>query len=163
MTAVLPATSADSLPPQGIYDLRLDRCVFEVAIRVLGRPVLRGRFRAVRGALTVGEDSALSVELSAKSLRTNVPLLHRRLTGPGGLWAARHRTIGFTGPVTPGGSRRLDIAGTVRIRHTDRPLSLRARVVHLDRDAVVLAVRGVLTADRFPRRRFVEAALELAR
>lgn len=78
-------------------DLRLDRCVIEVAVRVLGRPVL-----------------------------------HRVLTGPRWLWAARHRTVTYT-----------------------------ATVVHADTDTVVLSAHGVVARQRFPRRVSVELAPEL--
>ncbi|HEV8556913.1 MAG TPA: hypothetical protein VGR06_11025 [Actinophytocola sp.] len=161
-TAVLPAVTG-ALPPPGRYELRLDRYVLEVAVRVLGRPLLRGRFRAVRGCLEVGEPSTLSLDISAKSLRTNVPLLRRVVSGSSGLWAARHRTIRFTAVVAPDRPRRLDLRGTVRVRHEDHDLPMRARVVHLDLDTVVLAAHGVLDTNGFPRRLHVEAALELAR
>jgi hypothetical protein len=154
--AVTAAVRVDSPPPQGIYELRLDRFALEVAVR----PFPHGRFRPVRGTLEAG---VLTVEVSAKSLRTNVPLLHRMLTGSRGLWAARHSTVSFTAPFTPDGAGWFDIAGTLRVRHTAYPLPLRARVVHLDDDTVVLAAHGVLTRARFPRRLRIEAAMELTR
>jgi polyisoprenoid-binding protein YceI len=164
VTAVLPAKKPlDSLPPQGTYELRPGRCVIEVAVRILGRPLLRGRFRAVRGTLVVGEPGTVRADLSAKSLRANVPLLSGVLTGPRGLSAARHRTVDFTGTVSLAGPLQLDIAGVVRVRYVSRPLSLRARVVHVDDGTVVLAAHGVLRRQRFPRRLWVEAAAELTR
>lgn len=139
-------------------DLRLDRCVIEVAVRVLGRPVLRGRFRASQGTF---DDGTLTADLPAKSLRTNVPLLHRVLTGSRWLWAARHSTLRYTATVVPDGPRHLDILGTVRVRHTAYAVPLRARVVHAADGAVVLSARGVVARERFPRRLCVEVAAEL--
>jgi len=150
-----------ALPPPGRYELRLDRYVLEVAVQVLGRPLLRGRFRALRGCLEVGEPSTLSLDIAAKSFRTNVPLLRRVAIGPSGLWAARHRTIRFTAVVAPDRPHRLDVRGTVRVRHEDHDLPMRARVVHLDLDTVVLAAHGFLDTKGFPGRLSVEAALEL--
>jgi len=139
-------------------DLRLDRCVIEVAVRVLGRPVLRGRFRADRATIDAG---TLIADVSAKSLRTNVPLLNRVLTGSRWLWAARHRTLSYTATVVPDGPRHLDLLGTVRVRHTRYPLPLRARVVHSDDDTMVFSAQGVVVRQRFPRRLSVEVAAEL--
>jgi polyisoprenoid-binding protein YceI len=156
LTVVLPEVAAP-----GTYELRLDRCVIEVAVRVLGRPLLRGRFRANSGTLTVGEPSTLTAVVSAKSLRTNVPMLSRVLTGSRWLCAGRHRTVRFTATVVPDGPARLDILGTVRVRHTEHAVPLRARVVHASDDTVVFAARGVLARDRFPRRLSVEVAAEL--
>jgi hypothetical protein len=52
--------------PEGTYQLRRDRCVVEVAVRVLGLPVRRRRVKAGGGTLTVGEQSTL--ELAVGSL-----------------------------------------------------------------------------------------------
>jgi hypothetical protein len=138
--------------------LRLDRCVIEVAVRVLGRPVLRGRFRPIRGTLT---GDALRADLSAKSLRTNVILLHNVLTGSRWLWAGRHRTLSYTATVVPDGPKHLNLLGTVRVRHAEYDLPLHARVVHSEEDTLVLSARGVLARERFPRRLHVEVAAEL--
>jgi hypothetical protein len=77
--------------PQGTFRLRRDRCVVEISVRVLGRPLLRGRIKTGKGTLTVGELSTLELELLPGSL----PFTRRRLArglGPEPL-ALRSRTV----------------------------------------------------------------------
>lgn len=59
--------------PTGRYRLRTGRCVVELALCVLRRPVVRGRITASGGTLTAGELGTLELDLSPASLRGGVP------------------------------------------------------------------------------------------
>lgn len=58
----------DDLPP-GEYRLHTGRCVIELALCVLGRPVLRGRVEALCGTLTVDELTTLELDLAPPMTR----------------------------------------------------------------------------------------------
>jgi hypothetical protein len=92
--------------PSGEFQLRTGKCVVELAVCVLGRPLVRGRIEAVSGTLTL---NTLELDLLPESLR--VPFVGARL-----------------------------LAGL------DEPLTLRARIVHIDDETVVLAVTGPLAS-----------------
>lgn len=92
--------------PSGEFQLHTGKCVVELAVYVLGRPLVRGRIEAGGGTLAL---NTLELDLLPDSLR--VPFVGARL-----------------------------LAGL------DEPLTLRARVVHIDAETVVLAVTGPLAS-----------------
>ena len=49
--------------PAGDYRLHTGKCVVELAVCLLGRPLLRGRIEAGGGTLTVGELNTLELDL----------------------------------------------------------------------------------------------------
>jgi hypothetical protein len=120
-TAVLPVRPVDGLPPVGDYRLRLDRCVAEVSVRLLGRPLVRARVRASGGTLVVGEPTTLTIDLRAGARRLRVP---------------DRIDVTFAGPGT--------FDGLVRVRGEEHPLVLKVRSVHADEDTAVLAASGAL-------------------
>ncbi|WP_246256930.1 hypothetical protein [Amycolatopsis anabasis] len=107
--------------------LTLRHCVAELSIRVLGRPVVWGRFPARRGWLDLGEDGdepVLEVELGSKSLRTNIPLLRMTLTGERARCVSEFREIRFirSGP----GEVVLHARGVLRRLHVELAAEFRA-------------------------------------
>jgi hypothetical protein len=63
--------------PTGEFQLHTGKCVVELAICVLGRPLVRGRIEAGGGTLAVGELSTLELDLLPDSMR--VPFVGARL------------------------------------------------------------------------------------
>ena len=120
-TAVLPVRPVDGLPPVGDYRLRLDRCVAEASVQLLGRPLVRTRVRASGGTLVVGEPATLTVDFRARGRRLRVP---------------DRIDVTFTGPGM--------VEGLVRVRGEEHPLVLKVRSVHADEDTAVLAMSGAL-------------------
>jgi len=124
-TAVLPVRLVNGLPPAGTYGLRLDRCVAEVSVRLLGRPLIRTRPRLTGGNLVVGEPTTLELDLRGGARRLRVPT-----------------TIEVTHIPRPPGLGTFE--GLARVGDETHPLVLRVRAVHVDDDTAVLAASGAL-------------------
>lgn len=69
------------LPP-GDYRLHTGKCVVEMAVCLLGRPLLRGRIEAGGGTLAVDELCTLELDLLPESLRMPFVTLLRGLDEP---------------------------------------------------------------------------------
>lgn len=154
---------AGLLPLTGIHVLRRDRCVIEISLRLMGRPILRGRFAAVHGEWTIGDDGhRLRVVLDPASLRTGIPLLHRILTPA---------DLGFdAGEIDLFADRTVHIAGHVRLPSSARELRLAGDLRHVDDDGFVVWAAGTLLPSRHKPRGFlarrrlhVEIAIEFVR
>ena len=156
-TEVLPVP-AELLPMTGVHVLRHDRCVVEVSLRLLGRPILRGRFAAVHGEWTFGGDrDELRVVLDPASLRTGVPLLHRALTG-------RPTELGFdAGEIDLFADRTVHIAGHVQLPSGTRELRLSGDLRHVGDGFFVVWATGALPPSRHKPRRLGLLARVVAR
>lgn len=169
-TEVLPVP-AELLPLTGVHVLHRDRCVVEVSLRLLGRPILRGRFAAIHGEWTISDDrDALRVVLDPASLRTGVPLLHRALTD-------RLTELGFdAGEIDLFADGTVDIAGHVQLPSSARELRLSGDLRHVGDNFFVVWAAGTLPASRHKpqglgllarvvarRRLHVEIAIEFVR
>ncbi|HZP51040.1 YceI family protein [Actinocrinis sp.] len=149
-TLVLPPRPSRPalLPDPGTYRTRPGRCVFELRAAAGPLTTLCGRFAVLDTSLVVDEDerrTRMTVEASAGSLRSTRPLATRRLTGPRGLAARRHRVIRFesTG-LDSGEPGRITIPGTLHLRGDEIPLTLETRVVGRGRDRLLILGTGRL-------------------
>ncbi|WP_166459759.1 YceI family protein [Amycolatopsis pithecellobii] len=114
-------------------------------------PVLRGRFAATAGRLSLGEEPALELELDAGSLRTNVPGLARALTNEGGLCASAFPALHFSSTwLELTGARDVELVGRLDVLGVSRELRLSGKLTYADELAVTLWLKGVLPP---PRRR----------
>ncbi len=168
-TEVLPVVT-ELLPATGVHVLRQDRCVVEVSLRLLGCPILRGRFPAIRGSWTIGDEHELRIVLDAASLRTGIPLLHRALTGALTELTFEAREIDLFA------DRTVEISGQVLLPASTRDLRLSGDLRHVGDEAFVLWAAGALPPSRhkprrlgpiarlaFRRRLHVEVAIEFVR
>ncbi|MCU1682675.1 MAG: hypothetical protein JWQ81_3414 [Amycolatopsis sp.] len=153
-TQILPLdpSAVEEYPLAADYRLREDRCVVELSIRPLGRPVLRGRLTATDGHFDLtgqGDGHQLALTMTAVSLRTNVPLLHKVLTGRTALRAADFAEIAFTSSdIILDENRALDIVGQVELCGMTREVRLRGDIRHADAASVVVWAAGSLPAPR---------------
>ncbi|GHF66684.1 polyisoprenoid-binding protein YceI [Amycolatopsis bartoniae] len=150
-TAELAVEPFEKLPLPGRYQADPSRFVLEPTIHLLRQPVLRGRLACTRGHLVLGEHPGLSLDLDARSLRTNVFGLARTLTSEGALCAADYPALRFHSTdmsVTEDWS--VEVTGKLEVLDVVRDLRLRGELAHVDELAVVLWVRGVLPPPRRP-------------
>ncbi|HVV13581.1 YceI family protein [Amycolatopsis sp.] len=148
-TVELPVERFEKLPLPGRYQVDPGRFVLEPAVRVLRWPVLRGRLACTGGHLVLGERPELSLELDARSLRTNVFGLARTLTSEGGLCAAEHPALRFRSTdLSVTEDWQVEVIGKLEVLDVVREIRLRGRLAYVDELAVVLWVTGVLPPPR---------------
>jgi hypothetical protein len=158
-TSVPPPTEGPShLPRPGTYTATPDRCVAELTTLLAGLPTSRARLTPTGAVLTVTEDATacrLDLALDARSLdagslTTGRPLLSRRLRGPKGLDAGRHRRLAFHGGQIEAagedanGDERLIVAGKLSLRGRPVAATLRLRVVERGPDRLLALGRVFL-------------------
>jgi hypothetical protein len=149
------------LPATGVYALRRDRCVIELSIRLLGRPLLRGRFAAAGGRFTIADPLEFFAVLDSASLRTGVPLLHRALTGHRGF---RRAELTFSAQeIVLDADHVLDLVGRLTLPGCDREIHLRGDLRHVDDERIVVWAAGVLPPPRRGPRALGRIARLLAR
>jgi polyisoprenoid-binding protein YceI len=150
-TAVIPAPRTDRLPRPGTYHSAADRCVLEISAGVGPVTTVRGRLAVATNTLTVDggeESSSLRFEASSVSLRTNRPLVTRRLLGRRGLNARRHQAIRFESTAIGAvglGDRCLSIPGKLYLRGTPIDVTLDARVISHDDDRLLIIATARLS------------------
>ena len=119
------------LSPLGASPIRLtpENVVVAMSVRWLGGMTVRGRFMDVRGAIHVpvqdDDTAAVTVEISADSVRTGISLRDRHLRGPLFLDAARHPTITFRGGDVMRLPTYVAVPGSLTIRGVTRTEELR--------------------------------------
>ena len=119
------------LSPLGAHPIRLtpDNVTVAMSVRWLGGMVVRGVFADVRGMIHIPADdddtAAVTVEISAESVRTGVSLRDRHLRGPLFLDAARHPTITFRGGDVMRLPTHVAVPGSLTIRGVTRTEELR--------------------------------------
>jgi polyisoprenoid-binding protein YceI len=149
-TLVLPPRPSRPvvLPDPGTYRTRPGRCVFELRAAAGPLTTLCGRFAVLDTSLVVDEDERrthMTIEASARSLRTTRPLATRRLTGPRGLAVRQHRVIRFESTGFDSGEPgRITMPGTLHLRGEEIPLTLDSRVVGRGRDRLLILGTGRL-------------------
>jgi polyisoprenoid-binding protein YceI len=119
------------LAPLGPDPIRLtpENVVVSMSVRWLGGMIVRGVFTNVRGTIHIpaGDDdtAAVTVEISADSVRTGIALRDRHLRGPLFLDAARHPTITFRGGDIMRLPTHVAVPGSLTIRGVTRTEELR--------------------------------------
>jgi hypothetical protein len=166
-TLVLPVSdAAGDDPPNGEFQLRGDRCVVELVLRLLGLPILRVRLQAVAGGLATAGPSLLWAELSDRPLFASLPFARRwRLSATTGTARICLRTANAPSGIGPGDTVRID--ATVTAGEHTWPAELQVRLVVLDEHVAIVAVRGKVrrTPGVLPRDSYVwiDAAAEFVR
>lgn len=150
-----PAEGPAHLPRPGTYTATPNRCIAEVTTLLAGLPTARARLTPIAATLTVTEDPAdcrmeLALDaasLDAGSLTTGRPLLNRRLRGPKGLHAGRHRRLAFHSEHVEAagedgdGHERLIADGQLTLRGRQIAATLRMRVVQRGPDLLLVLGR----------------------
>lgn len=167
----MPADAVDAIPP---YSLQPDRCVIEVSLRLLGLRLVRARLRPRAGTVTLSADrrsAAITAEAMARPERIGPPVLGALLVRA----VSRAMRLTFTAAdvdltTRAGVGWPVPIAASVRgyVARAAWSLPLVARVLELDEERLLLAVRGPVRrpgARSLPPRSWtwVEAAAEFAR
>lgn len=155
-TQLIPPATGELLPIPDRYRLRKDRCVVEVSVRALRVPLSRARFAPVGGEFTVAapgspEDAWFTLDLNARSVRGGLPSMGRYLRGKRVLHAAKYPVITFAADgFEPGPGDLLELDGSLTVRQTTVPLSLKGTIHHADRERVVVWLRGTVRARPLP-------------
>jgi|SRR5688572_5678571 len=119
------------LAPLGLDPIRLTpaNVVVAMSVRWLGGMIVRGVFTDVRGTIHIPErdddTAAVTVEISADSVRTGISLRDRHLRGPLFLDAARHPSITFRGGDVMRLPTHVAVPGSLTIRGVTRTEELR--------------------------------------
>ena len=117
--------------------------VVAMSVRWLGGMIVRGVFTDVRGTIHIPErdddTAAVTVEISADSVRTGLSLRDRHLRGPLFLDAARHPSITFRGGDVMRLPTHVAVPGSLTIRGVTRTEELRCALDGLTSGEVLAA------------------------